>query len=142
MLPTAAGAAEHPPGEAFTVNHGARQVLDALLPRLADGGFGLISDYAAEPGIDAQQQSFQRFGPVCAIGLNRRPWKFTTRRRLPITAAAMMASASAPAGHWGPRRARAASTCLRRLRGHGARAAAAPSTTGPWRWRRAYREAL
>lgn len=61
---------EHPPGQAFTVNSAALQCLDGLLPRLADGGFLLITDYAAEPGTQARQQSSQRFGSVSAMGLN------------------------------------------------------------------------
>jgi len=51
--------------EPFTVNWGALDCLDALLPRLSAGGFCLISDFVAEPGHGAQ-----RFGPTTAVGLN------------------------------------------------------------------------
>ncbi|CAD5373292.1 putative Tetratricopeptide repeat protein [Rubrivivax sp. A210] len=60
-LDDGAAATERP----FTVNWGALDCLDALLPRLAAGGFCLISDFVAEPG-----QGAQRFGPTTALGLN------------------------------------------------------------------------
>jgi hypothetical protein len=65
-----AGLPEPTPGEAFAVNAVALQCLDDLTARLAPGGFVFISDYAAEPGTEARQQSSQRFGSVSTLGLN------------------------------------------------------------------------
>lgn len=62
--------ADPAPDQSFTVNDGALACLDGLLPRLAPGGLCLVTDYSAEPGVDAQQQMSQRFGAVSSIGLN------------------------------------------------------------------------
>jgi tetratricopeptide (TPR) repeat protein len=53
------------PSEPFALNWGALACLDMLLPRLAAGGFCLVSDFVAESGHGAQ-----RFGPTTALGLN------------------------------------------------------------------------
>jgi len=57
--------------EKFTINYGAIECLERLLPRLQRDGFALINDYGPVSREQvAGQASLQRFGASIALGLN------------------------------------------------------------------------